>query len=145
MERPNGEDGLVPETTAQFNNDYQGWFRQAKSFTEKEATDEKLLEREEGIKLSILNAAAKEAKEEQGGNAKGSSNASHLGKRILGRKLDKENREKRSSNNVMEIDDDIDITMGSGGGNGSSPGKRKSDEFDSILENDRDVKARRNE
>lgn len=148
MERPNGEDGLVPETTAQFNNDYQGWFRQAKSLTEKEATDEKLLEKEEGIKLSILNAAAKEAKEVQGaiGNVNVNANSSRQGKRILGRKLDKENREKRISNNVMEIDDDIDITMGSGGnGNGSSPGKRKLDEFDSILENDRDVKIRRNE
>ena len=148
MEQPNGEDGLVPETTAQFNNDYQKWWSQAKSLTEKEATDEKLLIKEEGIKLSILNAADKDAKDAKGqgvnGNGNGNPIASRQVKRIFARKLDKENRDKRSSNNVIEIDGDI--TMGNGGnGSSSSPGKRKGVEFDSILENDRDIKIRRNE
>jgi len=79
MEQPNGEDGLVPETTAQFNNDYQKWWSQAKSLTEKEATDEKLLIKEEGIKLSILNAADKDAKDAMGQGVNGNGNGNGNG------------------------------------------------------------------
>jgi hypothetical protein len=132
MEKPNGDDGLVPETTAQFKNDYQGWFDQAKLLTEKEATDSNLLEKEEGIKLSILNATAREGREAV--QPKTIRNP-----KIFARKMDKENRDK--SVNVMEIDDDTNMD----GYGPVSTGKRKGVEYDATVENDRDVKVRRSD
>jgi len=132
MEKPNGDDGLVPETTAQFKNDYQGWFDQAKLLTEKEATDSNLLEKEDGIKLSILNATAREGREAV--QPKSTRNP-----KIFARKMDKENRDK--SVNVMEIDDDTNMD----GYGPVSTGKRKGDEYDAAVENDRDAKVRRSD
>ena len=130
MEKPNGDDGLVPETTAQFKNDYQGWFDQAKLLAQKEATDTKLLEREEGIKQSILNATAREGRD--------TVQPKPRSPRIFARKMDKENREK--SINVMDVDDDTN--MESPCSTSTFTGKRKGDEFDDVVENERDIKIR---
>jgi len=53
MGEPNAEDGLVAEVTEQFKSDHDGWLRDAKSLADKEATDAKLVDREEGVKQSI--------------------------------------------------------------------------------------------
>lgn len=50
MGEPNGEDGLVAEITSQFKRDREGWICEAKSMTEREATEEKLLRMEESLK-----------------------------------------------------------------------------------------------
>lgn len=55
MGEPNAEDGLVAEVTAQFKNDYEGWYQEAMLSAGKEATDAKLIDREESAKQSILN------------------------------------------------------------------------------------------
>ena len=53
MGEPNGDDGLVAETTNQFRNDYDAWYNQARQLTILEATDEKMLQTESRIKKEI--------------------------------------------------------------------------------------------
>lgn len=53
MGDPNGDDGLVAETTKQFRNEYDAWYNQAKQLTILEATDEKLIQTESRIKKDI--------------------------------------------------------------------------------------------
>lgn len=97
MERPNGDDGLVPDITAQFQNDFRGWCAQAKFLAEKEATDEKLVEREEKIKESVLKEEAN-----QGYANKNCRGPVPRSSRIFGRKKDKENQ---SGLNIGQADD----------------------------------------
>lgn len=113
---PNADDGLVADVTAQFKNDYQGWFLEAKQMTEMEATDAQLVAREEGIKES-MNVDEVDPKE--------------MKPRIFVRK-DKENRER--SVNVMDEDASGNVAF--------ATGKRKGSEVD-FLRNERDDKFRR--
>lgn len=53
MGEPNGDDGLVAETTNQFRNHYDAWYNQAKQLTILEATDEKMLQTESRMKKEI--------------------------------------------------------------------------------------------
>lgn len=85
LEYPKTGDGLVPDTTAQFENDYTGWCHQAKLLTEKEATFEKNLAREESIKESLLLA-------ENSLFADCGPKPVPRSTRILGRRRDKENQ-----------------------------------------------------
>jgi ubiquitin-conjugating enzyme E2 T len=54
MGEPNGDDGLVAETTNQFRNDYDDWYKQARQLTVQEATDDKMILTESRIKKEIL-------------------------------------------------------------------------------------------
>jgi hypothetical protein len=106
MERPNGDDGLVPEITAQFQNDYRGWCAQAKFLAEKEATDEKLVEREEKIKQSILNEEASHCDVNK--NFRGPVPRST---RIFGRKNDKENQHGLNIGRVHDALNEEDMSV----------------------------------
>lgn len=136
MEKPNGDDGLVPETTHQFNTAYNEWYLQAKSMTEREATDVKLLEREEAVR-NALNDENKEQQVQQ--------------KKSFKLKRTKVNRLSKRRDNVMDIDGgddrDDDMNMESHCSTSSATGKRKSGDLepdeDLDIDQDRDTKFRR--
>ena len=116
MGEPNAEDGLVADVTAQFRSNYEAWFLEAKQLTEREATDAQLINKEEMMKTSMNESIQ--------ANEKGRIPRSFVRK-------GKENRER--STNVMREDEYVAI------------GKRKEWEVDSMIENDRELKNRRNE
>eukprot|EP00557_Chaetoceros_sp_GSL56_P006292 CAMPEP_0176500164 /NCGR_PEP_ID=MMETSP0200_2-20121128/13367_1 /TAXON_ID=947934 /ORGANISM="Chaetoceros sp., Strain GSL56" /LENGTH=256 /DNA_ID=CAMNT_0017898737 /DNA_START=30 /DNA_END=800 /DNA_ORIENTATION=- len=129
MERPNGDDGLVTEITAQFQNDYRGWCAQATSLAEKEATYEKLVEREEKIKESILN----EEHSRQGDGIKNFRAPVPRSSRIFGRKKDKENQ---LGMNMGRADEEDEMIMSD-----VATGKRKG--LDHHIDNVEDSKEKK--
>ena len=131
MGEPNAEDGLVADVTEQFKSHHQLWFAEAKRLTEVEATEAKLVEREEAIRVANL-SRSQDLLEDK----KRIPVPRAFIKKRRGQSNGKENKLKTQSFNIMEEDDEHETSVMSG--------KRKEGEVDnSLVENGRDMKFRR--